>query len=277
MASPCELLIETEQEEEARRVLATVAECAWRVEDKFSRYRSGNVVHAINNSRGAALEVDEETANLLDFASRLHQWSAGRFDITSGVLRRAWRFEGSGHVPDEAQVRSLLELVGWDKVAWQRPRLQLRAGMEIDFGGIGKEYAVDQATAGAAAVTRSSCLVNFGGDLAVSRPRRGHLPWRVGVEAIGASGRAVTLIDLHRGALATSGDTHRFQLKDGKRLTHILDPRTGWPVENAPRSVTVAADTCTLAGTYATLALLHGSAAGRFLQTEGVKYWLQGA
>lgn len=278
MASPCELLIETKDEHEAHATLGAVAACAWRIEDKFSRYLSGNVVHAINASCGRALEVDAETANLIDFAANLHRVSDGRFDITSGILRRAWKFDGSAHIPDGEQIRSLLNLVGWDKARWQRPTLQLKDGMEIDFGGIGKEYAVDQATRIASRISEVSSLVNFGGDLAVTRPRRADAAWRVGIEAVDSAGRvAAKMIDLHRGALATSGDTYRFKLKDGKRLSHILDPRTGWPVENAPRSVTVAADTCTQAGALATLALLHGTDAEPFLRAEGVQYWLQGA
>lgn len=80
-----------------------------------------------------------------------------------------------------------------------------------------------------------------------------------------------------RRAASARGDTYRFKLKDGKRLAHILDPRTGWPVENAPQSVTVAADTCTQAGALATLALLQGADAESFLRAEGVQYWLPGA
>ena len=75
------------------------------------------------------------------------------------------------------------------------------------------------------------------------------------------------------GALATSCDSRRFLLRDGVRYSHILDPRNGWPVEGAPRSVTVAADTCTQAGMLSTLAMLEGDNAEAFLGAQGVKYW----
>jgi hypothetical protein len=121
-----------------------------------------------------------------------------------------------------------------------------------------------------------SALVNFGGDLAVSRPRRSGLPWRVGVETPRADDQhAARMIDLRQGALATSGDTYRYVARDGKRYTHILDPRTGYPVENAPRSVTVAASTCTQAGMLTTLSLLRGADAERFLQGAGAQFWVQ--
>lgn len=118
MASPCEVLIETDSEHEAASVLAAVANCAWRIEDKYSRYRSGNILHAINESRGEPLEVDRETADLLDFAARLHSLSGGLFDVTSGVLRRAWTFDGGSHIPDPALLAELLQLVGWQWVSW---------------------------------------------------------------------------------------------------------------------------------------------------------------
>ena len=154
----------------------------------------------------------------------------------------------------------------------QRSTLRLEPGMEIDFGGIGKEYAVDRAATllrGAA----EPCLINLGGDLAVTRPAAGGRPWRVGIEALDASGKPARALELRRGALATSGDARRFLLKDGYRYGHVLNARTGWPVERAPRSVTVAANTCTEAGTFSTLALLHGAGAEEFLRAQGVDYW----
>ena len=82
-------------------------------------------------------------------------------------------------------------------------------------------------------------------------------------------------MQLAPGALATSGDTHRFVFRDGHRYSHILDPRTGWPVRDAPRSITVAADTCTQAGMLTTLAMLQGENAERMLRASGLQYWLQ--
>jgi thiamine biosynthesis lipoprotein len=82
------------------------------------------------------------------------------------------------------------------------------------------------------------------------------------------------ILELERGALATSGDSRRFLIKDGVRYGHILNPRTGWPVANSPRSVTVAASSCTEAGLLSTLALLQGAGAKQYLEEQGVRYWL---
>ena len=227
-------------------------------------------MHAINTAGGASVSVDEETAGLLDYAAHLYRVSDGKFDVTSGVLRRIWKFDGSDRLPTPEQIESTLQLVGWQRVRWERPVLTLEPEMEIDFGGIGKEYAVDRAAALVASITEH-CLLNFGGDLRALGPRRDRRPWHVGIEAVERLSTAREVIDLYRG-LATSGDSRRFLLRDGHRYGHILDPTTGAPVLGAPRSVTVAADTCTEAGMLATLAMLRGPTAEAFLEQQGVRY-----
>jgi thiamine biosynthesis lipoprotein len=274
MASPCEVLVEGVGELLAAEVAAAAETEALRIERKFSRYRNDSVIGAIHAACGHAIEVDAETADLLDYAAACHALSGGLFDITSGVLRAVWRFDGSDRVPEPAAVRALLPLVGWPRVQWQRSRLVLPAGMELDFGGLGKEYAVDRTLALLRQVApQAALLVNFGGDLAVSGPRASGRPWQVGVERPGGHDAALRL-ELAGGALATSGDARRFLLKDGVRLGHILDPRDGWPVRGAPRSVTVAAGRCIEAGTLATLALLQGPEAESWLAQQGAPHWV---
>ena len=132
----------------------------------------------------------------------------------------------------------------------------------------------------ATALTTAPLLVNLGGDLAVSGPRGDGSPWRVGVESTrmpGQATQAARLIELSAGALATSGDTYRFVDAQGQRLSHILDPRSGWPVRGAARSITVAAPTCVHSGMLTTMAMLKGPGAEEFLEMEGVRHWIQRA
>lgn len=274
MGSPCELLVETPDKSSATAATDIVAAEAWRIEDKFSRYLPNNIVHRINNSDGESIQVDEETANLIDFAVSLFEMSEHRFDITSGVLRKVWEFDGGDQLPQGAAVEEILANVGWNKSRWQRPELRLLPGMQIDFGGIGKEYAVDRAAGLLIDDNLGACLLNFGGDLVATRPPVDSAGWQVGIEAFDTEpGRAKKLIRLKNGALATSGDARRYIQKDGIRYGHILDPTTGWPVANAPRSITVAADTCTQAGMIATLAMLKGEHAEEFLEQQECQSW----
>jgi FAD:protein FMN transferase len=273
MGTPCEVQVEARDSRLAAQ-LARIGEAeARRIEEKYTRYKPTGVVWAINNAGGKPVAVDEETAGLLDYAAQVHALSEGRFDVTSGVLRRVWTFDGSDRVPDAAQVAALMPLIGWSKVHWERPSLTLPPGMEIDFGGICKEYAVDRAAM--AIMTAADCpaLINFGGDLRTTRAKAGGR-WAVAIESLDPAKAAGGLLQIGEGAIATSGDARRFLLKEGKRYSHILDPRTGWPVENPPRSVTVAARTCVQAGTLSTLAMLLGPAAETFLKAERTEAWV---
>jgi thiamine biosynthesis lipoprotein len=273
MASPCEVLVYTDERAEAMEVGVLAANEAWRVERKYSRYRDDSVVAWIHRQRGQVSVLDTETASLMDFAQQCFEMSGGVFDITSGILRRAWKFDGSDRVPQPDSVDRLLPLIGFGKLQWRSPALLLPEGMELDFGGIGKEYAVDRAYDIVAVRCSRPFLVNFGGDLrANKRPPRG--AWQVGIERPDTDRLAAMLLELEHGALATSGDSRRFLVKDGIRYGHILDPRTGWPVAAAPRSVTVAASSCTEAGLLATLAMLEGAGAREFLENQSVRHWI---
>jgi len=273
MASTCEVLLPLMSAQAAVDIGTIAAQEAWRVEKKYSRYRDDSVTASIHETRGTTIELDEETAALIDFASQCFDLSGGLFDITSGVLRRAWTFDGSDRIPEAAVIERLLPLVGFEKLQWQSPHLLLPGQMELDFGGIGKEYAVDRAYELLAAADLGPFLINFGGDLRANRAPP-HGPWQIGIERPNTDGEATMLLDLEYGALATSGDSRRYLLKEGIRYGHILNPLTGWPDPESPRSITVAASSCTEAGLLSTVAMLHGAGARAYLEEQGARYWL---
>ncbi|MFN0118076.1 MAG: FAD:protein FMN transferase [Elusimicrobiota bacterium] len=273
MGCSCEVLMDTDDLALARKLLQIASQEAWRIEKKFSRYNEDNIVHQINTSEGHPVQVDEETAQLLDFADQCFSLSDGLFDITSGILRKAWTFDGKNQIPKEQEVSELLPLVGWKKVTWRRPIIQLAPGMEIDLGGIGKEYAVDRTLQLLRERSDIGLLVNFGGDIAVGGHKRNGLPWAVGIEDSNSTDQAVKTIYLKQGAVATSGDSKKYLFAHGKRYGHILDPLCGWPVEDAPRSVTVAANSCSEAGFLSTLGILNGRKAESLLKEADVQSW----
>jgi thiamine biosynthesis lipoprotein len=274
MASPCEVLCETDDLDFARSLAQYAASEARRIDEKFSRYKADSVVAKIHQSRGRSITVDEETARLLDYGEMLWRVSEGRFDLTSGILRHAWQFEEATHEPDPQRIPELMRYVGWQRLQWAKPVLTLPAGMEVDFGGIGKEYAVDRVADWAAGESRDPVLVNFGGDLRCAGAAPSSGAWHVGIESLARPGQPVKRIELTSGAIATSGDARRAIVIDGKRYGHILDARTGWPAPGAPRSATVAAPTCSQAGSFSTLAMLLGADAVPFLRAENLRFWL---
>ena len=245
-----------------------------RIESKYSRYRADSLLSRINNAEGAVCAIDAETFALMQYADQCWRLSDGFFDITSGVLRRAWTFDGSDNIPASDQIDALLPYIGWDKVTLSPDSIALQPGMEIDFGGLGKEYAVDRVVLILAEATEHPFLINFGGDLRVSGPRADGGPWRIAIEAIQDGDANPGMLKISGGAIATSGDARRFLLKHGVRYSHILDPKTGWPVSNPPRSVTIAASTCMEAGILSTLAMGMGTVAEEFLKRERVPAWV---
>ena len=276
MACPCEVLISTTDKNIAEKALSIACTEAWRIEQKLSRYRDDNIIFKINHAKGTTIEVDDETANMLDFADQCYQLSDHKFDITSGALRKLWTFDGSDRIPEQSQIDQIMQHIGWDKVSWQKPLITLQAGMEIDFGGIGKEYAVDQSAQLIHKATHEPVLVNYGGDIFATAPRKPDTAWVIGVDDPKHTGEnAIGKIQLFQGGLATSGDARRFLLKDGIRYSHILDPESGWPIANAPRAVTVVANSCLEAGMLATFAILHGDKAKEFLEQQNVQYWCE--
>ena len=147
MGSVCEVRLYAADGSQAQ-ILAGIAQAeVRRLEKIYSRYLDDSVTTRINRSAGEArgVEVDAETAGLLDYAHAAWEQSEGLFDITSGVLRRVWDFK-TGRIPLQGEVDETLQLIGWSKVRWQRPRITLPLkGMELDFGGYVKEYAADRA------------------------------------------------------------------------------------------------------------------------------------
>lgn len=274
LGSPCALHLYADSTAQAVAAIASVEAEIRRLEQKYSRYRDDSLTHAINRAahQGSAIDVDPETAALLDYAHTAWEQSGGRFDITSGLLRQAWNFR-SGELPSTQQIDSLLPRIGWQRVRWQAPRLTFtQAGMEIDLGGYVKEYAADCAAAVARQQNIRHGLIELGGDIRVIGPHPDGRPWHIGVRHPRQPGQVLAQIPLGSGAIASSGDYERGIDHGGRRYGHILDPRTGWPVQGLI-SVSVVADHCLLAGTATTLALLHGEQGGDWLAALGLP-WL---
>ena len=263
MGGPCELKLYGALAEFVDRVAETAIKEARRLERKYSRYRDDSLTTAINRSAGdpCGIEVDPETARLLDYADTCFRQSGGLFDITSGVLREVWDLR-SGRVPTPGEVDAVRRRVGWQRVRWERPRLVLAdPEMQLDFGGLVKEYAVDRCAECCRALGIQHGLVDLGGDLAPIGPHPDGKPWTVGIRDPRSPHTALASVPVARGGIASSGDYERFMIVDGVRYGHILDPRTGWPVAGLA-GVSVIAPSCLIAGTASTIAMLKGERDG---------------
>ncbi len=258
MAAENEIQVQGVDADTAKRAAdLAIAEVA-RIESKYSRYRPDSVVSTINaQAGGEPVAIDAETAGLLAYAGACHRESGGLFDATSGVLRRAWRFDRA-RVPDAAALDAVTRLIGWQRVELDASTVRLPIeGMELDFGGFGKEYAVDRAALVLRDAGCESALVNLAGDVSILGPQPEGTPWQVGIRHPRREGALLATLPVSSGAIATSGDYERFIEVDGVRHCHVLDPRSGRAARGF-QSVTVHGASCLVAGSATTIAMLKG-------------------
>ena len=276
MATEHEILVDGADSAAMRAAVEAAIDDVHRIERKYSRYRGDSIVSRINAAAGRdAVAIDYETAALLRYANQCHLLSGGRFDVTSGVLRRVWDFRASPpQLPSQDDLDRVLPLIGWGDVQFDEHGIRLpREGMEIDFGGIGKEYAADRAATILAERGVRHALVNLGGDVRALGGQADGSPWRIGIQhPREAAPHAIASVPIREGAVATSGDYQRHFEVDGRRYCHVLDPRTGWPVHRW-RSVSVVAPLAIVAGSCSTIAMLMEDDAPSFLESQGVA-WL---
>ncbi len=273
MASDCEVRLAGVSAAGAQTLAMLAIDEVRRIETKYSRYRADSVVSQINAAagNGEPISIDAETAQLLVFATQLFELSDGLFDATSGVLRQVWDFK-PGRKPSPQQLADILPRIGWNHVQWndQTARL-MRPGMELDFGGFGKEYAADRAATLLANEGAQYGLVNLGGDIRVIGPQPDGAPWSMGIRHPRQDNAVIASIPISSGALATSGDYERFFVEDDERFCHILNPKTGCPAQHW-QSISVIAPVCVAAGAMSTTAMLKGTDAIAFLEGQGVSY-----
>ncbi|MBY0293434.1 MAG: FAD:protein FMN transferase [Alphaproteobacteria bacterium] len=265
MGCPCGVQFYAPDEFIAENVFKAVFAEVDRLDRYYTNYSASSFTAAINRSAGdkAGIIVDPDTATLLDYAQQCTIISDGLFDITAGTLRRAWVFEGKNPtLPSQESLEKLLTLVGWEKVKWENPRFTLpKKGMMIDFGGIVKEYAADAAEKICRSMGIYHGFIDMGGDIKIIGPHIDGRPWVIGVNNPRKPGEEIATIRLEAGAIATSGDYERSIKIDGKTYSHILNPKTGWPVKGIS-SVTVVADHCLIAGSLTTISFLKGPKEG---------------
>jgi FAD:protein FMN transferase len=273
MGSPCMLSLYACKHEEANGVAAAAIDEVRRIERLYSRYLSDSLLSEINRAAwcGSEICVDAETSILIDAAFDAYARSGGLFDITSGRLREIWN-DGLIVIPDDADIAALRAYVGLEKVSWQKQRLSFAVPyMELDLGGLAKEYAADRTATICREAGSRHGLVNLGGDIAIVGPNVDGSPWRIGIsDPIGGS-EAIATLFITSGGVATSGNYERFWEIDGRRFSHLIDPKTGWPVESLP-SVTVVAPSCLSAGMASTIALLKGGAGPAWLHLIGLDH-----
>lgn len=256
MGGPCSIRLFAASRQQADNLFQLCEQEVRRFEQKYSRFDERSTLSHLNRSGGNTISVDVETARLLNYANTAYRASEGLFDITSGIFRKVWDFKNAV-VPDQDSLDSMFPFVGWQQVHWNGRELQLPRGMELDLGGLVKEYAADAVRALLEKRHCEHAVIELGGDIVVAGPKPDGSPWTIGIRHPDSGQPAATLA-ICKGAIASSGDYERYFIANNRRYCHILNPFTGLSSE-AVAGVSVVAPHCVVAGTLSTIAMLKGA------------------
>lgn len=236
------------ERERAMAAAARAFDAVKRVDELMSTYKETSEISQINHEAyRQPVIVSEETFFVLEWALEMSRASGGAFDITVGPLVRLWGFdrkEGKGKIPSAQEIKKTQQLCGYQKVILNREEKSVRLKqekMELDLGGIAKGYAVDLALEALRQEGIKAACVSTGSNLGYLGHPKNKQRWKIGVKDPKKPEKIIDTLEVGEEAVSTSGSYENFFEVDGKKYSHILDPRTGWPVDNGVLSVTVVA------------------------------------
>lgn len=212
------------------------------LETLFSVTDKESDIYAVNHSGGKPVAVQEETADLLSFALQMARKTGGALEPTLYPVLTAWGFTTDGNrIPSKDQLVELLEKVGYDRVLVEDGSVTMADGMMLDLGSVGKGYAGDRAEQILREKGIHSAILDIGGNIQAVGTKPDGSDWKLGLRSPFEEGIFGTLQISDR-AVVTSGNYERYFIgEDGVRYGHIVNPKTGYPVDNGLASVTVIA------------------------------------
>ncbi|MBQ6374098.1 MAG: FAD:protein FMN transferase [Clostridia bacterium] len=240
-----------------------LAECG-RYEDLLSRTKEGSDVWRINHAEGAAVRVSDETIEILRTAQSVSELSGGTFDVTIAPVSTLWNFTTEPmEVPDAEAIAEAAGFVDYRKISIDGNDITLPDGMMIDLGGIAKGWIADAVKHYLEERGVKSGILSFGGNIVAIGVKPDGTPWKVGIQDIDRpTGSYMLVAQNFGGSTVTSGIYERGFESDGVYYHHILDPDTGWPVQNELASVTIFSESSMWGDALATAAFSLGTEAG---------------
>jgi thiamine biosynthesis lipoprotein len=262
---------------DTRELTAEIERRLEQINLQMSTYRADSELSRFNaGGDDGWVEVSPATRNVVDRALATSRLTRGAFDPTVGPLVDLWGFGPTGpraHAPGDKQIAGAMSRMGFSRIAASPTATALRKAdprLQVDLSGIAKGFGVDEVARLLDAVGIEHYLVEIGGELRSRGLNPNGEPWRVGVEKPGSGRQSVqTVVRLRDAALATSGDYRNFFEQDGQRFAHIIDPRSGRPVDHALASVTVLASSSMEADALSTALMVLGPKAGVELAERG--------
>ncbi len=238
------------------------------VNDLMSTYKSDSDISRFNQSNSTDwIEVHTDTARVVAKAIEISRATDGAFDVTVGPAVDLWHFgpnkDKKFTIPDDAEIEVVKAMVGWEKLQARANSPGLRKSVpsvQIDLSAIAKGFAVDEVVADLVKLNCNNVLVEVGGEVHARGKAGLNKRWRVGVEKPqeGFAREIEEVAELENAAMATSGDYRNFNVVDGKRFSHSIDPTTCRPAENDLATACIVADDCMTADAYATAVMVLG-------------------
>ncbi|MCD6179791.1 MAG: FAD:protein FMN transferase [Bacteroidales bacterium] len=237
-----------------------------RIEKLISSWDTNSQTSEINRNSGIRpVKVDKELLNLIERAIGLSKLTDGAFDITYASMDRIWKFDGSmTTMPSDEEIKASVAKVGYQNIVLDKENstvyLKLK-GMKIGFGGIGKGYAADKAKALLISKGVRAGIINASGDMNTWGRQANGEEWRAAITNPLDKHKVFALLPISNGALVTSGNYEKYVIFNGKRYTHIINPKTGYP-SSGILSVSVFAPKAELADALATSVFVMGKEVG---------------
>jgi len=233
-----------------------------RLEKLLNKFAPDSEISILNQLK--ELKMSEAGCDMIKKSIYFSKISSGAFDITVSALADSWKKAiRSNLLPEKIDIDNNLKNVGWDKISIDEKTCiaKLAKNTQIDLGGIAKGYAVDRAVKILGNHGVKSALVNAGGNM-YCLGKKYNKKWLIGIQDPRNPGKVIKKIELENQGISTSGDYQQFFIHNNKRYSHIIDPKTGYPVDNGIESVTVIAEDATTADALSTAIFVLGEEKG---------------
>lgn len=243
---------------------AEIEEALHQIDNSLSPFNKQSVITAINSNE--SMQTDSLFRAVFCRSMEISAQTDGAFDITVAPLVNAWGFGfKKGIFPDSAQVDSLRQLIGYTKVRLDAANCVQKDDdrLMLNCSAVAKGYAVDVVARLLHQKGIDNLMVDIGGEVVVKGSNPQQRPWRIGInkpvdDSLATNQELQAIVELHEGAIATSGNYRNYYHRNGKKYAHTIDPRTGYPVQHAILSSTVLAPDCMSADAYATAFMVMG-------------------
>ncbi|NLY17431.1 MAG: FAD:protein FMN transferase [Clostridiaceae bacterium] len=252
-----------EDEKTSNQMLDEMFEEIRRCENKYSRYTQESEMARINENRGCQVKVSEDTMEIIEKSLYFSEISGGLFDITIGALVDLWNINGDNpRIPQQEEIDAILKDIDYTKIILDKENNTISipdTTMQIDTGAIAKGYITDRLVMYLNEKKVDSAILNLGGNLYLYGRKKDGSLWKVGIrDPFGLQGEYLGTVSVENLSVVTSGIYERYFEENGERYHHILNPHTGFPENNMLASVSILAESSTLADGLSTTASLLG-------------------